>query len=99
VKISVSGLMATCFQPKENLLVTNMGFEEGEHYWEFITPINCNGMQLGVVESGYDLEDLTLVKDVTKMVTQSFRTTTPRVIGILINFNKLTLNYWLNDNL
>jgi hypothetical protein len=46
-----------------------MGFEDGEHYWEFITPINCNGMQLGVVESGYDLDDLTLVKDVTKIVT------------------------------
>jgi len=73
--------MASCFQPKESLLVTNVGFEEGEHYWEFITPINCNGMQLGVVETGYDLEDLSLVKDVTKIVTLSFRTTTPRVIG------------------
>jgi hypothetical protein len=44
--------MATCFTDGGNLLITNKGFSEGEHYWELITPINCNGMLMGIVEEG-----------------------------------------------
>lgn len=29
-------------------------------------------------------------------VTQQFRTTTPRVLGIEMDLDKLTLNFWLN---
>jgi len=60
--------MASCFLEKENLLVANKGFTQGEHYWELITPINCNGMQMGVVEEDYNLNELNINKENSKII-------------------------------
>ena len=60
-------------------------------------------MQLCVVEQGYNKKD-TSFKDNKLIIVQSFKTTTLRIIGnyfklgIKINFNDLTLKYWLNGN-
>ena len=71
VRISPTGLMASCYAEKDNLLLANKAFSHGKVYWEFIAPSDCGGMQMGVTSS----------QDTKSLLVQSFRTTTPRIIG------------------
>ncbi len=81
MQISPTGLLSYSLIEKDSLLVTNFGFDKGEHFWEIIAPFNCNGMNIGVVEDKYNLNDLNLNKDNSKFIVQSFRTSTTRNIG------------------
>ena len=42
-------------------------------------------MSVGVVSEDFSKEEIA-----------QFRTTTPRVVGVELNMNNLTLNFWLN---
>eukprot|EP00347_Sterkiella_histriomuscorum_P017580 403348792 len=84
VEISLSGFTAVA-KLQSQTARANKAFSEGVHYWEIICPISCQTLQIGVSN-----------KNQKEEVVQQFRTTTPRVIGIELNLDKLTLNFWLN---
>lgn len=90
--ISPSGLMVVSKQSskiaEKPILYTNYGFASGIHYWEIICPLSCTGLTLGVVK----MEN----KKLTVEEMSVFRTTTCRVVGILLDLEKLKLQFWLN---
>jgi len=90
--ISPSGLMVVSKQSskisEKPILYTNYGFSSGVHYWEIICPLSCNGLNLGVVK----IEN----KKLTVEEMSVFRTTTSRVVGVLLDLEKLKLQFWLN---
>ena len=67
------------------MAVSNKAFQFGVHYWEIVCPLSCSGLQIGIVS-----EDRTTEHFV------SFRTTTPRVIGVELDTTSRTLDFWAN---
>lgn len=90
-EISVSGLTAVCRSKdhdKVSQYYSNVSFKSGIHYWEVICPVSCSGIEFGVVN-----------KDTNDWVSSTFRTTTPRVVGMKIDFESMSLSFWLNQRL
>eukprot|EP00347_Sterkiella_histriomuscorum_P007708 403347869 len=93
IEISSSGLTVRItktsskkYENHEELVLTNMAFNSGLHFWEFIAPISCNNIQMGVYNP------------VTKKeLLNSFKTSTQRVITVCLDFNDESLKFWLND--
>ena len=67
------------------IVISNKAFGDGVHYWELVCPLSCAGLQMGVVDKNRATEHMT-----------SFRTTTPRVIGVELDMIKRTLSFWAN---
>lgn len=65
-----------------------MSFKAGIHYWEIICPISCSGIEFGVVN-----------KVTNDYISAAFRTTTPRVVSMKIDFESMSLSFWLNQRL
>ena len=88
-ELSISGLTAICRNKdheKSSLYYSNLSFKVGIHYWEIICPISCSGIEFGMLN-----------KDTNDYISATFRTTTPRVVGMKIDFDALTLSFWLNS--
>jgi len=90
--ISPSGLMVLSKQSSKSgenpLIYTNYGFSTGIHYWEILCPLSCTNLKIGVVK----MED----KKLTVEEMNVFRTTTARTVGLLLDCEKKTLQFWLN---
>jgi len=67
-------------------VLTNMAFNSGLHLWEFIAPISCNSLSVGVYNPMTNSQVMT-----------SFKTTTQRVITVCLDLNDNQLKFWLND--
>jgi len=94
--ISPSGLLVTCVSIHEELAVADVGFESGVHYWEIICPKHCKNVHIGVIREGWSLTNLAL--NAPLLQAQTFKTSTPRVVGLRLDLNKGELNFWLNGN-
>ena len=88
--------MATNFTEKEHILLANKSFSSGKIYFEFIAPADCCGMQMGIMDASCNPRHI-VVKDNKNLLLEQFRTTTPRTIGIQIDFDELKLRFWLNE--
>lgn len=84
VEISLSGFTVRAKSANQVARV-NKSFFEGVHYWEIICPISLSTLQIGVSN-----------KSSKEELTQQFRTTTQRVVGVELNLEKGILNFWLN---
>jgi hypothetical protein len=73
------------------IAVANVGFSSGVHFWEIICPISCGNIGIGIVRKGWNKFNPT---DFCEFA--SFKTTTPRVVGVEINLETFNLNFWLN---
>ena len=76
-EISPSGLTATCKNKNSEKLChfySNFPFKRGIHYWEIICPISCSGIEFGVKKM-----------ETNENILVSFRTTTPRVVGVRLD--------------
>mmetsp|Transcript_13543 Transcript_13543/g.21115 ORF Transcript_13543/g.21115 Transcript_13543/m.21115 type:complete len:135 (-) Transcript_13543:17393-17797(-) len=69
------------------LVLTNMTFSYGVHYWEIICPISCQDIYLGAYNP--------LSK---KEVMETFYNTTPRSIFICLDLIKGQIRFWLNEH-
>jgi len=75
---------------QEEAAISSIGFSTGIHFCEFFAPISCMNLQFGVIKKGWkpgsiDLSDF-----------QSFRTTTPRLIGLKLDLTQMSMKVWLN---
>lgn len=87
-EISPSGLTATCKNnstDKFSYYYSNLTFKRGVHYWEVICPISCSGIEFGIKD-----------KETNEITCVTFRTTTPRIVGMRLDMEALNLNFWLN---
>jgi len=87
-QISPSGLTATWRSndtEKFSQYYSNIDFTRGIHYWEIICPISCSGIEFGIKN-----------KETNDKIWVSFRTTTPRVVGMKLDLEHYTLSFWLN---
>jgi hypothetical protein len=64
---------------------SNVTFKDGIHYWEIICPISCSGIEFGVQN-----------KQTLEQIIGTFRTTTPRTVGVLLDLTKNKLSFFLN---
>ena len=64
---------------------SNLSFKTGVHYWEIICPVSCSGIEFGVENR----------KTLAQFVN-SFRTTTPRTVGVKLDLVSLKLEYFMN---
>lgn len=86
--ISPSGLTAVCKSKdteKFSLYYSNITFKRGIHYWEIICPISCSGIEFGVKN-----------KETNEVIWVAFRTTTSRIVGMRLDLESCSLNFWLN---
>ena len=70
---------------KEEVVLTNLMLANGVFTWELLCPISCLNLVVGVLSA----------KDKQKF-TQSFKTTTPRVVTISLNCLEHKISFWLN---
>jgi len=94
--VSPSGLIVTCFSIHEELAIAEVGFESGVHYWEIICPKHCKNVNVGVIREGWSIANSVVTN--AKLQVHSFKTSTPRVIGLRLDLNKGELLFWLNGN-
>jgi len=95
--ISHSGLTVTATTSDEEFAVANIGFKEGVHYWEINCPLSCENISLGVIKEGFH-SNKPMNQNMTLASLWQFRTSTPRIIGIKMDFNNLEVRCWLNGN-
>lgn len=95
--ISHSGLTVTSTGSEEELCFGSVGFSQGIHYWEIICPLSCDNISVGVIKEGFSLKN-SYNQNLALASLWQFRTSTPRVIGIRIDFNTLEVRCWLNGN-
>lgn len=87
-QISPSGLTATCVSKNTDAFwnyYSNVTFRRGIHYWEIICPIAWSGIEFGIKN-----------KETNEIIWATFRTTTPRVVGMQLDLTSQTLKFWLN---
>jgi hypothetical protein len=87
-QISPSGLTATCGSNDTDSFwnyYSNITFKRGIHYWEIICPIACSGIEFGIKN-----------RETNEIIWATFRTTTPRVVGMQLDLTSQTLKFWLN---
>lgn len=94
--VSPSGLIVTCLSIHEELAITDVGFESGVHYWEIICPKHCKNVHVGVIKKGWSITNP--APNNSLLQAHSFKTSTPRVIGLRLDLNKGELYFWLNGN-
>ncbi|CAD8078852.1 unnamed protein product [Paramecium sonneborni] len=74
------------------LAIANICFSEGVHYWEIVCPFNTDGVKIGISKQSSPSENF-------EGHLFEFKTTTQRVVGVLLNFNEQSLQFYLNGNL
>ncbi|CAK71945.1 unnamed protein product (macronuclear) [Paramecium tetraurelia] len=74
------------------LAIANVCFSEGVHYWEIVCPFNTDGVKIGISKQQSPSENF-------EGHLFEFKTTTQRVVGVLLNFNEQSLQFYLNGNL
>lgn len=87
-EISPSGLTAKWLSKDTNKFwhyYSNITFAKGIHYWEIICPISWSGIEFGIKN-----------KETNEVIWGTFRTTTPRIVGMRLDLESTTLNFWLN---
>ena len=76
----------------EDIAVVSGVIPKGTVYIEFYCPISCQNLSFGMV----DITNGSLAQAPDTTSFKSFRTTTPRTIGLEINYDKRIVNYYLN---
>jgi len=84
--ISQSGLTVTSTD-KSQKAICNVAMTEGIHYWEVQCPLKLQGLQFGVTTKG----------DNPLSFTQTFHSTTERVVGVELNLHTLELRYFIQS--
>lgn len=88
-------VLGTCNE--EELVIANWPLNHGSAYWEVECPINCENIAVGVIKEGFTQgQNFNFNNPFASLWT--FRTSTPRTIGIRIDFEKNELRCWLNGN-
>jgi hypothetical protein len=91
IQLSSSGLTASMTVNSTHVAAANIGFSSGVHFWEIICPISCANIGIGIVRKGWEKQK---ANDFCEFAT--FKTTTPRVVGVQLNLETFHLNFWLN---
>jgi len=86
IEISQSGLTVTSTQ-KGQKAVCNVAMTEGVHYWEIQCPLKLQGIQFGVTTKGENPVSL----------TQTFHSTTERVVGVELNIHTLEMRFFIQS--
>ncbi|CAD8160802.1 unnamed protein product [Paramecium pentaurelia] len=95
---TVASLQGTTIQQlnpakdSSGLAMANVCFSEGVHYWEIVCPFNTDGVKIGISKQQSPSENF-------EGHLFEFKTTTQRVVGVLLNFNEQSLQFYLNGNL
>jgi len=84
------GLTLTCIGASTKYTKCNLSqsFTSGIHYFEAICPISCTGIAFGV-SNGTENKDIVL----------KLRTTTPRVVGFLLDLEQFVLRLYTDEQL
>lgn len=96
IHISPSGLIATNQGQAEEIAIGNIGFKTGIHYWEIICPKHCKNIHVGVIQEGWSSTNP--AADNNLIQANTFKTSTPRVIGLRLDLIRGELRFWLNRN-
>lgn len=72
-------------QAQKQTYYSNLTFKVGVSYWEIECPISCSGLEFGV-QNKHTLEQF----------VGTFRTTTPRTVGVKLDFVNNKLDFYLN---
>lgn len=59
------------------MAISTIGFNFGNHFWEFFCPISCESVEMGVISPSTAQE-----------VLMSFNTTTPRYVSFKLSFEQ-----------
>lgn len=84
--ISQSGLTVSSTE-KSQKAVCNTAMTEGVHYWEIMCPMRLHGLLFGVTTKG----------DNPITVTQTFHSSTERVVGVELNLTTLEIRYFIQS--
>ena len=89
--ISASGLLVTCIRGNaEHLVISDVGFQSGVHFWEIICPRSLEGLSIGVQRE----EQLSPAKECFE--GHAFRAKTSHTVGVRLDLDKGELNFWLD---
>ena len=75
---------------RENYVICDQPFSQGVHYWEIICPVSVEHIQFGVTAS---------TKQAGFSVLQTFKSTTKRTVGVMLDIKYGKLSFWLNGRL
>lgn len=75
--------------------VTNAGFSKGVHYFELYFPESAENFHIGFIKKGADEQEILT----SKWNPVQFRTNYPTVVNVKLDFESLSVNYWVNGNL